>query len=963
MDLSEASLRITNLPFSTTPTCSRRSSTYISRKTSWGTPIPPPSQRDSMELPRDGAFDEVDLDANSGCSSGRGSSEILDNITALGLSFNADDTQAESAATGNRFSLDDVDDVDDVGDVGDVGDFVNQSLPLNSEFPFNRWLRKLERRAAGRRQTVSCDVDSSALERERSNLSDPREKLVHKKSSSGSSFGFVTAVKSASISLASLSIAPHSKRTGISSRHQRTDRSSKASQGGRHSEDNSFLARGGLVDEGVTSRLLQRRRVLEELISTEESYVADVKFLAHVYVTLLASIPNLSFAFRVSITRNLNEIIELHEELLGDLHRVVPHSEYTQPDYHESSLSLLPNGHHRWRSLDAVPENGRGSSWLQKIPGLTAEPKVAAEVARIFGSKLSRFFIYEEYGAKYELMIRDTATMYRTMPQWEVYQKGFEALASSLSSMNSQHGSSKKALAIGDLLVKPIQRVCKYPLLFAELLKQTPVCDCPDSHLAIDNVLVRIRETTTEINRATDDPRMKVTMEKSWVLQDRLVFPDRPDTRSKIAIRGLGHIHLCGVLHVSWQTKSGADGQYLISLLYRDFLLLASTPKLDQVYIVQACIGLNDLRIEEIDNGRGLQCHTVPFSWKLVFEYDHQLFEITMSACSQKEELEWRGRLVDHSGKDPLDSGEQAALASLSLSIKSMGTVFGKPGTIARRISIHRAMTVGPISGMCQVIIKNTNAFKEAASSASINRSQSLLATNRTPVLAPSRADRMRLEALLADVWTREVLPYPGMTGRARNEHLVRTSASSMMRKLSVASIASNFTKRSSSMASLHKTTEDDLTNETDSPARVDHILINVPMEIDDSARSRLSMIPDERENVLKDSFETLPGLQVGAIGSPASSLNRLAALKSKKSWRNDGHRIITPPLRTSSANSVNQIRTPPASLITDSSIEDKENIPRAKSVSAESQKPERKGKGHGRSSRIVPGSIRSFFR
>jgi len=76
-------------------------------------------------------------------------------------------------------------------------------------------------------------------------------------------------------------------------------------------------------------------------------------------------------------------------------------------------------------------------------------------------------------------------------------------------------------------MTQPIQRVCKYPLLFAELLKQTPVCDCPDSHLAIDNVLLRIREATTEINRATDDPRMKATMEKSWVLQDRLIFPDR----------------------------------------------------------------------------------------------------------------------------------------------------------------------------------------------------------------------------------------------------------------------------------------------------------------------------------------------------------------------------------------------------------------------------------------------------
>ena len=67
---------------------------------------------------------------------------------------------------------------------------------------------------------------------------------------------------------------------------------------------------------------------------------------------------------------------------------------------------------------------------------------------------MNRFFIYEEYGAKYELMIKDVATTYRTMPQWETYQKGFEALATSLASLNSQHDSSRKALTIADLLVK-----------------------------------------------------------------------------------------------------------------------------------------------------------------------------------------------------------------------------------------------------------------------------------------------------------------------------------------------------------------------------------------------------------------------------------------------------------------------------------------------------------------------------
>jgi len=51
-----------------------------------------------------------------------------------------------------------------------------------------------------------------------------------------------------------------------------------------------------------------------------------------------------------------------------------------------------------------------------------------------------------------------------------------------------------------------------------------------------------------------------------------------------------------------------------------------------------------------------------------------------MSACSPKEELEWRSRLEDRLYKDTLDAGEQSVFTSLSLRIKPLGTVFGKPG-------------------------------------------------------------------------------------------------------------------------------------------------------------------------------------------------------------------------------------------------------------------------------------------
>lgn len=95
--------------------------------------------------------------------------------------------------------------------------------------------------------------------------------------------------------------------------------------------------------------------------------------------------------------------------------------------------------------------------------------------------------------------------------------------------------------------------------------------------------------------------------------------------------------------------------------------------------MAEVCHRLSNTRNLFAKGLTGLQCHTAPFSWKLVFQYDHRLFEITMSACSPKEEHEWRIRLADHSCNDALDS-EQAAFASLSLDIKPMGTVFGKPG-------------------------------------------------------------------------------------------------------------------------------------------------------------------------------------------------------------------------------------------------------------------------------------------
>lgn len=90
----------------------------------------------------------------------------------------------------------------------------------------------------------------------------------------------------------------------------------------------------------------------------------------------------------------MTEIVELHEGILGELHRVVPDSEYTQGDIPLSITTSAfqghshHHGHRRWKSLDAVPEHTSKMTWLSEVPGVIADPQVAAEVAKIFSKRV-----------------------------------------------------------------------------------------------------------------------------------------------------------------------------------------------------------------------------------------------------------------------------------------------------------------------------------------------------------------------------------------------------------------------------------------------------------------------------------------------------------------------------------------------------------------------------------------------
>ena len=146
--------------------------------------------------------------------------------------------------------------------------------------PFRRWMSTLRRRHLQRRKKPEMSFDGTEeVLAVRSPLSTTTDSVRRTSESMTSSIGFVTTVKTTSITVASTSIAPTSER-GLRSKVRLGNRSSNTDA--RRSMESHRGGLGPVIDESAWLRSLQRRKVVEELVASEESYIADLKVLINV---------------------------------------------------------------------------------------------------------------------------------------------------------------------------------------------------------------------------------------------------------------------------------------------------------------------------------------------------------------------------------------------------------------------------------------------------------------------------------------------------------------------------------------------------------------------------------------------------------------------------------------------------------------------------------------------------------
>jgi hypothetical protein len=113
---------------------------------------------------------------------------------------------------------------------------------------------------------------------------------------------------------------------------------------------------------------------------------------------ILVSIPGLPAQIRMAIQQNVIEILQLHEDILGELHKVVPHAEYTHTA-RPTSYPVNRAKHIRFHSADVIPGRfneprrpshktrrslDNGTTPDHRPRELATNTKTAASVAKIF---------------------------------------------------------------------------------------------------------------------------------------------------------------------------------------------------------------------------------------------------------------------------------------------------------------------------------------------------------------------------------------------------------------------------------------------------------------------------------------------------------------------------------------------------------------------------------------------------
>ncbi|KAL1960063.1 hypothetical protein VTO42DRAFT_235 [Malbranchea cinnamomea] len=361
------------------------------------------------------------------------------------------------------------------------------------------------------------------------------------------------------------------------------------------------------LDQSIWDRAVHRRQIIKEMIETEIAYVASLKSLVDTLSVMVVT--------RSGILRSAEDLLLLHNDFLSALCTIDSRPSPSSNPYitrspstkrpHDGTHSPEPRvGSPDRRAMAAKVLNEPIEKRIKGSRTKAAEANEAAEVAEALVKLLPRFAVYAEYSLKYHVAAKEIEDLRKNKTNIDAFELGIEASIKQVFDGSTRQMFAKQGLTLSDLLMKPIQRVCKYQLFLADLLKKTPASDCLVSHEIIHGALQRVIQEVQAINRASDDPIAKDRLQKSMSLQEKLEFC-RERIGERDILQDFGLVKACGVLHVSYQTPTEVTGQYMMCALFNTHLLLATFQEENGKFKVVAMIRTAEIELKAADERTG----------------------------------------------------------------------------------------------------------------------------------------------------------------------------------------------------------------------------------------------------------------------------------------------------------------------------------------------------------------------
>ncbi|KAL4908393.1 hypothetical protein BDW74DRAFT_175078 [Aspergillus multicolor] len=636
---------------------------------------------------------------------------------------------------------------------------ISDRVPTAS--PFKRWVNSLRPKKAfgpephieGWQHVPRSSGDQDHLSLHHGSLEQQWEKLSGKSSHLGT-------IRTATVSFTSQSVA-RSRRTTQSTTNQ-----SKSDF--RASIDSLRPTLTGCIDEEAQNRAFKRRQVLQEIIGTESDYIFDLKALSDL---LLITSP------RSEIYFNVQQIRECHESFLRRIRSLIPSSNlprmqlermmnYGAPKRPDLGLRAFQPRSLRTQSFKTSVD--------RRLRQLASEANEALVVAREIGYLSKSFIYYKEFCKNYDVLVEDVVILRNTVRNSQEFDQGIEAMTKSAASMETRPLYNNKSLCMNDILIKPAQRLCKYPLLLQELLRWTHIQDDPSAHDKIRQVLEDVREVLAEINEATASTLSRNFVTKTFLLNDLL---ELKKLNAIDIYKQLGPLTLCGVLHVTCRSSAQpgwVKGAFMVCVLFKHHFFLAKMNEEYRRLQPLACLFISDVRIDSLANGKGGEYFCV-FSWKLLFQFEDEKYELVLSASSAVEEKQWKtGILKSAAASVELPNAVSSELRGscfLVLDVAPEEDVSDVTPQLSRRPSLQTLGTIGMQrvrSNLQPIIIRKTHCPQKHGQTQQVDgeleRSKFPPPISEPFTITAKRQDRIRLERAIQQLWTKDLLPYPGMS-------------------------------------------------------------------------------------------------------------------------------------------------------------------------------------------------------